>query len=162
MRNIFKKIYDLDLSNGEKYSNWNKSLKKNQQNKTKHTLTEANGRRFYYERCGGHFLVTLILWSPEKYIQRQNDLGTHKLTIANYKVRTVILIWNLYLQMSTSCPLERPWCWLLPGFCCSLDPYAVPGAWFFDEGRWSSTTHGLRSKSSPLQAWLVVGVPHMS
>lgn len=132
--------------------------------KTFHILNDlglSNGRRFYNERCGGHFLVTLILWSPEKYIQKQNELGTHKLTIESYMVRTVKLIWNLYLQMSTSCPLERPWCWLLPGFCRSLDLYAVPGAWFFDEGRWSSPTHGLRSKSSPLQAWLVVGVPHM-
>lgn len=38
--------------------------------KTFHILNDlglSNGRRFYYERCGGHFLVTLILWSPEKY-----------------------------------------------------------------------------------------------
>lgn len=58
--------------------------------KTFHILNDlglSNGRRFYYERFGGHFL-----WSPEKYIQKQNDLGTHKLTIASYKVRTVKLI----------------------------------------------------------------------
>lgn len=63
--------------------------------KTFHILNDlglSNGRRFYYERCGGHFLVTLILWSPEKYIKKQNELGTHKLTIASYKVRTVKLI----------------------------------------------------------------------
>lgn len=107
--------------------------------------------------------MTSNLLSPEKYFQKQNDLGTHKLPIASYKVRTVKLILNLYLQMSTSCPLEIPWCWL-SGCCRRLDPYAVPGAWSdrIDEGRWSSPTHGLRSKSSLLKAWLVVGVQHMS